>query len=264
MPASSPPLPSVFVSHGAPTVALGRGATQSFWTGLGGRLAGLEAILCVSAHWLTPHPVLGAAERPETIHDFHGFPAPLYRLRYPAPGAPALAESIAGRLRGAGFLVDTDAAHGLDHGAWVPLRFMFPEARVPVVQLSVQMHLGPRHHFELGRALAPLRSEGVLILGSGGATHNLRDFAGQAEDAPVKSYARQFDDWLAGRVEAGDAEALLDYAGQAPEARRNHPTPDHLLPLFVPLGAATPGRPGRVLHRGFSHGFLSLAAFEWD
>jgi 4,5-DOPA dioxygenase extradiol len=258
------PLPSLFVSHGAPTIALEHGPMQTFWADLGERFAGLEAILCISAHWLTRRPALGAAEWPETIHDFHGFPASLYRLRYPAPGAPALATSIAEHLRGAGFEVETDAARGLDHGAWVPLRFMFPEARVPVIQLSVQMPLGPRHHFELGRALAPLRSAGVLILGSGGATHNLRDFVGQAEDAPVKSYARLFDDWLAERIVAGDTEALLDYARRAPEARHNHPTPDHLLPLFLPLGAGTPGRPGRVLYRGFSHGFLSLAAFEWD
>lgn len=258
-----PSLPALFVSHGAPTMALEDGATPAFLRGLGRSLPRPRAVLCVSAHWEAPAPVLGAAPRPETIHDFYGFPAPLYALRYPAPGASDLAADAARLLGEAGIEAALDRARGLDHGAWVPLLLMYPDADVPVTQLSVQTGLGPAHQHALGRALAPLREAGVLVLASGGATHNLGDFGRYAPDAAPVAYAKGFADWLARAVESGDEAALLDYRARAPEAARNHPTEEHLLPLFAALGAGG-GVPGRVLHRDFRYGVLSLAAYAWD
>lgn len=255
--------PAVFVSHGAPTMFIEPGPTHEFLAGLGAQLGRPAAVVCVSAHWETGEPTVSAAARPATIHDFHGFPEELDRVTYPAAGDPKLAGRVVELLRGAGLPARSDPARGLDHGAWVPLGLMYPGADVPVVELSVQTRLGAPHHLEVGRALAPLRAAGVLVLGSGGATHNLREFFAGPADARVPPYVAAFEQWLCEGVVAGAQEALADYLAGGPEARRNHPTQEHVLPLFVPLGAAANPR-GRVLHRAFDHGVLSLAAFSWD
>ena len=255
--------PTVFVSHGAPTTFLEPGATHAFLAGLGGELGKPRAIVCVSAHWEAGAPTVSAAARPATVHDFSGFPEELDRVAYPAAGDPALAGRIVELLRAAGLPAGRDPSRGLDHGAWVPLGLMYPDADVPVVQLSVQTRLGARHHLDLGRALAPLRSAGVLVLGSGGATHNLREYFGTTADARVPPYVAAFESWLCDGVASGAEDALVDYLAEGPDARRNHPTQEHFLPLFVPLGAAASPR-GRILHRAFDHGVLSLAAFAWD
>src|SRR5215207_5313154 len=166
-------LPAVFVSHGAPTLAVEEHAAVEFLKRLGGELGKPESILCVSAHWNTEAPTVSGTERPETIHDFGGFPEELYRMRYTAPGAPNLAGRVRELLGEAGLACTVSPARGLDHGAWVPLKLIYPEADVPVTQLSVQPLLGAEHHFLMGRALAPLRQERVLILATGSATHNL-------------------------------------------------------------------------------------------
>ena len=257
-------LPSVFVSHGAPTLVLDDTPTRSFLEGLGAAIGRPRGIVCVSAHWEERDPTVSASPAPGTIHDFFGFPRALYSLRYPAAGDPALAHRAASLLFAAGFNAREDASRGLDHGAWVPLTLMYPRADVPVVELSVQPGLGPDHHLGMGGALAPLRDDGVLVLGSGGATHNLRDFGGHAIDDPPAAYAREFDDWLDDAVARGDFAALASYADAAPHGRRNHPTPEHFLPLFVPAGAAGRNAPGRRLHAAFEYGVLSMAAFAWD
>lgn len=255
-------LPSLFVSHGAPTLPLdGASPARAFLGGLAARLPRPTAILAVSAHWETPRPALSSAARPETVHDFHGFPRALYALRYPAPGAPALAGRAAALLGAAGWQASLDPRQGLDHGAWVPLLLAYPEADVPVVQLSVLRGGDAGAHLALGRALAPLRQEGVLVLGSGGAVHNLRELSRGGGATP--GWARDFEDWLVGAVEAGDAAALAAWQDGAPSARRAQPSDEHFLPLFVALGAGG-GGPGRTLHRGFEHGSLSMAAFAWD
>ncbi|HLI11316.1 MAG TPA: class III extradiol ring-cleavage dioxygenase [Alphaproteobacteria bacterium] len=256
-------LPSVFVSHGAPTLAFDDVPARHFLQGLGAALGKPRAILCASAHWETAEPMVSTAPQPETIHDFVGFPAPLYRLRYPAPGDPDLAARAAALIESAGMRCAADPRRGLDHGAWVPLLLMYPTAEIPVVQLSVQVARSPAHHLALGRALAPLRREGVLVLGSGGATHNLGEFRGQAEDAPPPEHVRRFDAWLAAAAEAGDEAALIDYRRAAPEALRIHPRAEHFLPFFVAFGAGGPGVKGRRLHASFTYGVLSMAAFAF-
>src|ERR1700747_2482096 len=180
-------LPSLFLAPGGPPLPPTATAARSFLNGLGGRLPRPRAILVVSAHWETESPVVSAVERNDTIHDFYGFPRPLYELTYPAPGAPSLAVQVAELLRAAGLSCGIDKARGLDHGAWVPLLLMYPGADIPVLQLSIQPHLGPAHHLSMGRALERLRDEGVLIIGSGSLTHDLSEFRGRALDA---AYAR--------------------------------------------------------------------------
>lgn len=250
-------LPAIFLSHGAPTLAVEETAETRAWAGLGRDLPKPRAILAVSAHWDTDTPAVSGVAKPETIHDFSGFPPALYEQRYPAPGAPQLAELAAAALAHAGFACSIDPRRGLDHGAWVPLKWMYPKADIPVAQLSVQSRRGARHHHELGRALAPLRGDGVLILCSGGIVHNLREIHWQARE-PV-TWAKEFNDWIADRVARGAVDELLDYRAKAPSAARSHPTDEHLEPFFVALGAGS--LPARRLDLGFTYGTLGMDSF---
>lgn len=252
-------LPAVFVSHGAPTIALEDVEATRAWEALAASLPRPRAVLAVSAHWDTAAAVASAAPAPATIHDFAGFPRELYAIRYPAPGDPALAARAAALLAAAGLACAIDPARGLDHGAWVPLMRMYPQADVPVVQLSVQSALGARHHHALGRALAPLRDEGVLVLGSGGMVHNLRDLDWHGRSARPFPWAVAFNGWVAERAASGATAELLDYRSLAPEARRAHPTEEHFVPFFVALGAGGPG--ARRLDLGFDLGSLSMDAW---
>jgi 4,5-DOPA dioxygenase extradiol len=256
-------LPALFVSHGAPTLILENGRTCDFLRGLSASIARPKAIVVVSAHWETDRPVVSAAARPDTIHDFYGFPEALYRLRYPAPGAPDLAHRAAGLLSTHGIVNRIDRERGLDHGAWVPLLLMYPDADIPVLQLSIQPQLGPAHHVAVGKALAPLRDDGVLVLASGGAVHNLRALAWGSDDAPA-AWAQGFDDWLAEKIEAGAADELVAYRDRASGAVQAHPRDEHLLPLFIALGAAGENAIGKRVHCGFEHGSLSMAAFTFS
>lgn len=256
--------PSLFVSHGAPTLAIEDGPASRYLSGLGRELGRPTAILVVSAHWETVAPRVGTASSPETIHDFYGFPQALYQIRYPAPGAPDVAWKAADLLTfRAGLAVEEDGRRGLDHGAWVPLSLLYPEADIPVAQLSIQPHLGPDHHFRMGQALEPLRDDGVLIIASGSATHNLYEFHGRLPDGAPPAWVAAFSEWLADAVEGGRVEELLDYRNRAPEAVRNHPTDEHLLPIFVALGAGA-GHPGRRLHASNSYGILAMDVYAFD
>lgn len=257
-------LPTLFVSHGAPTLMRDSVPAREFLMELGRQIPRPRAILCISAHWDTAKPTISGTDRPETIHDFYGFPSELYELAYPAPGDPAQARQVLNLLQRAGIPAEIDESRGLDHGAWIPLSLMYPDCNVPVLQLSVQSASDPDHHLAMGTALRPLRDQGVLVLGSGGATHNLREFAGQTVDAPVPRYVREFDSWLRQTITAGRLGDLLSYRDQAPGGLRNHPTPEHFLPIFVSAGAASEEEKGRQLHGSFTFGILSMAAYRWD
>ena len=231
-------LPSLFLSHGAPTLPIDPSMPSSEFAALGARLPRPRAILVLSAHWGTNVPVASTAEAPETIHDFYGFPRALYELHYRAPGAPDVACQAAALLDAANMTAQTQP-RGLDHGAWVPLLLMYPQADVPVAQLSIQPHRDPAHHYALGRALRPLADDGVLIVGSGQITHNLRaaDFGAKPGDGDPR--VSEFTDWFEARLAQRDIEALLDYRAQAPHAAFMHPTDEHLLPIFASIGAAS-------------------------
>jgi 4,5-DOPA dioxygenase extradiol len=254
-------LPSVFVSHGSPMHALQPGPAGEAWAALGRRLGKPRAILIASAHWETGRPMLTGAARPPTIHDFYNFPEPLYRLRYPAPGAPEIARLAEKLLLEKGFKPEIEPERGLDHGAWSPLLYMYPDADVPVVQLSIQPGLGPQHHVDLGKALQPLRQENVLVIGSGHLTHNLRDWArGQGAPAP---YAREFQEWVLERITTRKVDELVQYRSLSPHGVRAHPTDEHFLPLFVALGAAGEGRPERV-YDAIDSGVLAMDAYVFN
>jgi len=252
-------LPSVFVSHGSPMHALQAGPAGEAWKALAQRLPRPRAILISSAHWETNLPMLTGGDKPETIHDFYNFPEPLYRLRYPAPGAPELAQRAQALLKDAGFTAGIDGCRGLDHGAWSPLLYMYPKHEIPVVQISVQPALGPRHHVELGKAVRKLADEGVLIIGSGHMTHNLRDWGrGTKEPQP---YAREFQEWVKQKLEQKDIDSLVDYRSRSPHGVRAHPTDEHFLPLFFALGAASgKSRPERV-YDAIDSGVLAMDAY---
>ena len=256
-------LPALFISHGAPKLVITPGAARDFLGTLGQALPRPDAILAVSAHWETAQPTLGSSMTPPTIHDFRGFPREMYEITYPAIGSPVLANRAVGLLDAAGFKAREDSARGLDHGAWVPLALMYPDARIPVSQLSIQTEHGADYHYRLGQVLEPLRSEGVLILASGSATHNLGELRWDApEDAPA--WVLEFREWLASNTESGNAAALLNYRAQAPNAVRNHPTEEHLLPFFVALGAGSIPAHAKRIHASTTYGVLAMDAYRFD
>ena len=257
-------LPSLYISHGSPMTALRPGATGARLAELAATLPRPRAIVVASAHYLARSPRVGGAAQPETVHDFGGFPPALYQLRYPAPGDPALADEVAQRLEDAGLPAAVDASRGLDHGVWVPLRLMYPAADIPVVPLSIQPHGGPAHQLAVGRALAPLREDGVLVIGSGSITHNLHDLAAGYSTEREAPYVQPFIRWIEQRLTEGDTAALLDYRRQAPFAESAHPTDEHLLPLFVALGAAGEGARAQRLDAGIDLGILAMDIYRFD
>ena len=257
-------LPSLFLSHGAPTLPLTDTPARAFLQQLGGRLPRPKAILVVSAHWETAVPTVNAVERNDTIHDFSGFPRALYELQYRAAGSPSLAARVSALLRAAGIDCKTDDRRGLDHGAWVPLLLMYPQADIPVVQLSIQPHLGTGHHLAMGRALAPLREEGVLIIGSGSMTHDLSEFRGHGPNDPAPDWVNSFANWTHKSLMTGVTDDLLNYRHLAPFATKNHPTEEHFLPLYSALGAA--GIQPRVerLHASSTYSILRMDVYSFE
>ena len=257
-------LPSLFVPHGAPTFALRPGAAGAALATRAATLPQPRAIVIVSAHWDTAVPTISFADRLETIYDFWGFPDALYQIRYPATGCREAAEEVAQAIAEAGLPVARDEQRGLDHGAWVPLRLMFPEADVPVVPLSLQSHGGPEAAYRLGQALAPLAARGFLIIGSGSITHNLRDFQlAWHNGGQTPAYVRQFADWLAERLAAQDIPALLDYRRQAPGGVQAHPSDEHLLPLYVALGAGGAQAKAERFHAGIDDHVIAMDAYSF-
>lgn len=257
------PLPSLFVSHGAPMMAVEPGRTGPLLRRIGESLPRPEAILIVSPHWETSAPLVSNLARQRIIHDFSGFPPALYELDYSAAGAPELAQRVVALLGEAGLDARTDDSWGLDHGSWVPLRYLYPQADIPVIQLSLQAHQSPEYHYQLGRLLAPLASEGILLIGSGSFTHNLREARRGDAQAPDAPHTLEFLQWFLTQMRSGKREALLNYRTSAPHAVRTHPTDEHLLPLFFAMGAADDWT--RLLHldSGSTYHSLRMDAFAF-
>ena len=257
-------IPTVFVSHGSPTLSIENVPARQFLIDLGARYPSVRAVLCISAHWNTDRPCVNTGKTHETIHDFYGFPGELYRIEYPSAGSPDLAAKVVDHLKKAGLPCDVDPTRGLDHGAWVPLRLMYPEGGVPIVQLSIHQGLDPAYHVALGEVISEVRETGVLVLGSGGAVHPLGNpQASLGPGAPTDEWALEFNTWLTQAVTSGDREALINYRTIAPHARQAHPYPDHYMPLLVAFGAAGPKARGRVLHQSWDLGDLGMGAFEF-
>ena len=254
-------LPSLFISHGSPMLALEPGASGPALARLAAELPRPRAILVVSAHWESQGLRVTGATAPETWHDFRGFPAQLYTLRYPAPGQPQLAAQIVEQLNAAGLPARVDAERPLDHGAWVPLSLMYPQADIPVLQLSLPRSQGPALQSRIGQALRSLREQDVLLIGSGSITHNLGELDWHAGPEVIEPWAQAFRDWMAAKLAEDDEAALHDYRRLAPQAARNHPTDEHLLPLFFARGA---GGKFRIEHSGFTHGALGMDIYSFS
>jgi 4,5-DOPA dioxygenase extradiol len=252
-------MPALFVSHGAPTFALEPGKAGAQLTDLGRQLPTPAAIVVVSPHWMTREVQVTATAHPETIHDFGGFARELYTIHYPAAGAPAVAARTVQVLRAAGIEAELNDERGLDHGAWVPLLHMYPDAGIPVLQVSLPAHYNEKQAYALGRALAPLAQEGVLVIGSGSLTHNLYEF--RMGDVAEADYAREFTLWVREAVQQGDTDRLIHALQQAPHAARAHPTTEHYLPLLVAAGAANNPVPATVLDGGIRHGVLAMESY---
>jgi 4,5-DOPA dioxygenase extradiol len=260
--------PTLFVSHGSPMHAVHAGRAGELWRQLGTRLPRPSAILIASAHWETELPMAATSRTPETIHDFGGFPPELYRIKYPTPGAPGAAERALALMKQAGFVATANGCRGLDHGAWVPLLKMYPDADVPTAQISVQPSLGPAHHLRVGSALAPLAQENVLVIGSGHMTHNLGDWMrtlqgrGRAiAEGDAAPYVEEFRRWVDARLQANNRDELVRYRELAPSAQRAHPSDEHFLPLFVALGAAGAAPKVEHLDAGVDSGVLAMDAY---
>jgi 4,5-DOPA dioxygenase extradiol len=264
------PLPPIFLSHGSPMTALEPREAGAFWQALGPaldqRFARPNAILAISAHTLTREPALLAAAQHDTVHDFSGFPPELYQLQWNAPGAPALAHKVLALLREAGINGQALPEGGLDHGIWAPLRFMYPDPTIPVLPLGFPPNWSPAKLFAMGQALAPLAAEGVLVMGTGSLTHNLRLVfaAGRPPiDAPEIDASAQFRRWWAERSAARDWDALFDYRRQAPHGVLMHPTDEHLLPWFVAAGAGGREAVPAHLHDSLTYGCLGMDAYAF-
>jgi len=254
------PAPAFFISHGAPTFAMEPGQLGPVLAAAGRHMDAVNAVLIVSPHWMTRGVRVATTPAPDTIHDFGGFPEPLYQLRYPAPGAPDWAVRALQLLESAGITAEPDAVRGLDHGAWVPLRYLLPDANTPVFQVSLPRDLDTAGAWRMGRALAPLRAQGVAIVGSGSLTHNLYEVFHGGKQAP---YAQAFANWTTQAVLGGDTDALLHYRAQAPSAERAHPTEEHFLPLVVAAGATAEGEQAQLLPGGMTYGVLAMDSYAW-
>ena len=253
-------LPAVFVSHGSPMTVLDDGPYAHALAAFG-KTVEPQAILVISAHWQEPNIRIATSPNPELIYDFGGFPRELYEIKYGAPGSPDLAKKVEGELKRAGFDSTLDLHRGWDHGIWVPLKLMFPEARIPVLAISLPTQSSERL-FKIGEALSALRAQGVLVIGSGGIVHNLRLMNWQNKDAPIDDWARDFQEWVKQKIVSRQLPDLLTYEKQAPHAAQAVPTPEHFAPLFPVLGAASRVAKLLPIFEGIEHANMSMFTFQ--
>ena len=258
-------LPTLFVPHGAPTFALRPGAAGAALMTLASTLERPKAIIVVSPHWETRDPAVGSAADLETIYDFAGFPSELYTLKYPAHSDATLAQQVADCLQAAGYAPRIDPYRGLDHGAWVPLRMMFPNADIPVIPLSIKAHGGAAYHYALGEALQPLTEAGFLIIGTGSITHNLRDYMVCVHNnLPTPDYVTRFADWVEAQLNSGDTTRLLNYRKTSADAAQAHPTDDHFMPFFVALGAAGANLHAERFYAGVDDLIIAMDGYQFN
>ena len=258
-------LPTLFVSHGSPTLAIQDSPARRFLSELGKALPRPTAIVMVSAHWESSGgPAVSTATDLATIHDFGGFPPELFAIQYPAHGAPDVAKKVGQLLETAGYSVQVSQQRGLDHGAWVPLMLMYPQADIPVFQVSILRGASASEHERLGQTFAALRNENVLVIGSGSLTHNLYEFRGKELDSPAPAWVSDFGRWMKEALQEGKRDALLDYRRQAPSAERNHPTEEHLMPLYVAMGAAGTNAKATQLHSSYEYGILAMDVYQFE
>ncbi|WP_191486534.1 DODA-type extradiol aromatic ring-opening family dioxygenase [Pseudomonas sp. FEN] len=254
-------LPSLFISHGSPMLALDPGASGPALARLAAELPRPKAIVIVSAHWESQDLRVSSNPQPETWHDFGGFPKELFAVQYPAPGEPKLAAEVAALLNAAGLPARLDDQRPLDHGVWVPLSLMYPQADIPVVQVSLPSRQGPALQTRVGHVLSGLRAQGILLIGSGSITHNLGELDWHAGPNSIEPWAKAFRDWMVDKLAANDEAALHDYRKQAPNAVRSHPSDEHLLPLYFARGA---GGQMSIAHQGFTMGALGMDIYRFD
>ena len=257
-----PRLPTIFFGHGNPMNALSSNAWTQGWAGIGQRLPQRpRAVLCISAHWYAPTTALTARIRPRTIHDFGGFPPELFAVQYPAPGDPDLVQRVRELLQPLD--AGEDRSWGLDHGTWSVLCHVFPDAEVPVVQLSIDARQPPAFHYDLGRRLQPLRDEGILVIGSGNLVHNLRAYTWKNPKTPAFDWAARFEAQVRELIAQGNDTALVDYPSLGPDAALAIPTPDHYLPLLYVLGARYAHEPVTYPVEGFDGGAISMLTLQF-
>jgi 4,5-DOPA dioxygenase extradiol len=254
--------PTFFMAHGAPTLVLENHPYTRFLRILGAQMPKLDGVVLFSAHWENPIQLIAGASQPETLHDFFGFPQELYRMTYPASGDIALSIQIQALLASEGISCSIDDSRGLDHGAWVLLSLLLPQADTPVVSLSINPRLVPEEQYRIGKALLRLRERGILIIGSGGTVNNptLMNW----DSNGVEDWAIEFDQWLAEQIHVWNLEALFDYERRAPFASQAAPTKEHLAPLFISMGAADKKRKAALLHQQYQLGTLSLSCWMFS
>lgn len=262
-------MPSLFLSHGGPNIVLEDTPARDYLTGLEAVTGRPSAIVIMSAHFETSGPVVVTDPEPGMIYDFGGFPDELYAMVYPAPGDPQLAERVRTMLGEAGFAAGVAAERGYDHGTWTPMLLAFPAADIPIVQVSIDPSRDADYHYALGRALAPLRDDDILVIGSGHITHNLRAVfgamrGGLAPDAAMAGKVAAFTEWFADRFTAGDRAAILDWKAEAPFVVENHPTDEHLMPLFFAYGAGGDAPRAERVHDSKQVGFFAFDSWRFD
>lgn len=254
------PLPGLFISHGSPMLALNPEQVGPALERLGLNLPEPQAIIVMSAHWESQALEVSTAVRPETWHDFRGFPEALYTIRYPAPGHPALAEHILHLLAEAGFAAHANSSRPRDHGVWMPLLHMYPNADIPVIEISLPMNLSAQDIYKIGQTLKPLREQQILLIGSGSITHNLRELSWDGSHADVPTWASSFRNHVVNKLSHQDFDAVLDWQ-TLPHVQRNHPTIEHFAPLFFAMGT---GNTLSIVHNSFSMGALGMDIYRFD
>jgi len=260
--AQNPKMPALFVGHGNPMITLEDNPYTRGWKQLGETLPRPRAILTISAHWYVPASLVGSTAHPETIHDFYGFPRQLFQVEYPAPGDQELAEQVLDLLAEEGY--EADSQRGLDHGAWSVLRHLYPQADIPVIQMSLDLRKSPAEHFRLGQKLAPLRDEQILVLASGNIVHNLMAYNWKDQKISPPEWAVEFENWNREQLSSDTPERLVNHLSSGKMAAWSVPTPDHYLPLLYIAALKQPSDRVTFPLEGFDGGSMSMLSVLLD